>query len=347
MPGILDTIEGFGGCFSPYMFISSITQGIFADDRRSLQEKAFLDNVEFEQQLNERHVQSDVEMIGLRRKWMQERLSTMRKTRAEQLFATNQLNLETKEIEAFFRNYLPISPNSITTVFDTANEYRRKNYSLKDCPLNILLLHTKHSEMNKFITVYDYLDGLQDQIQNVRFPRWCEKNAEHNTAILNIHTIMRNIPTVVISPYFQESTNQIFFTIAMWEAQADVRPLIVPFISINCELASITNDIEKKKELLSKISMTSAIISGCARDIYMLYAFGVKPTLPYLLENNSDLYSFLLCEEMNELRIMVLNEYDSAVKALSSQSENVKSLAPLALNAYNELLSMYNRNQLK
>lgn len=347
MDGIVKTVCDFGGCFSPYMFISSITQGIFASDRRSLQEQMTQDNMDFQKWLNEYQEQSDLEMMEQRRRWMREKLVTMRQQRAEQNFAMHQLKLDTTEMQAFFKSYLPISPNTIKTLIHTSNEYKERGYSQDCCPLNILILHTKHTELNKFVDVYEYLDNLQEQICNVTFPRWCEKNAEQNVAILNLHAVMKNIPTVVISPYYQEPNDSMLFTVAMWDAQSDVKPLIIPIFSMPCNAAFSITEFDKKKELLNNMSMVSALLSGCARDIYALYAFGAQPTLPSVLRQNKELVDLLQQKEMLELRKVLFSEYDVAFKALSTQSDSVKSLAPMASDALVEIKNLCNSKLLR
>ena len=347
MDGIVKTVCDFGGCFSPYMFISSITQGIFASDRRSLQEQMTQDNLEFQRRLNDRHVESDKEMMNLRRQWMQEKLIAMRRTRAEQNFAMHQLKLDTTEMQAFFRSYLPISPNTINTLMHTSDNYRRLGYSQDQCPLNVLVLHTKHNELNRFEDIYDYLDKLRSQIGDVTFPRWCEKNAEQNVAILNLHAVMKNIPTVVISPYYHESNDSMLFTVAMWDAQSDVKPLIVPIFSMPCYDAFSAAGVDKKRKLLNNMSMVSALLSGCARDIYALYAFGAQPTLPSVLKHNKKLVALLQQTEMSELCKVLYNEYDVVVKALSTQSDSVKSLAPMASEALVEIKKLCNSKVLR
>lgn len=348
MTEVNSAIKGFGGSFSPYMFVSSIMQGVFSRDRRGLQEQMMQENLEFQKILNDRHVKNDEEMMNLRRQWMQERLAAMRRTRAELNFAMHQLKLDSKEMEAFFKSYLPISPNIIKTVMHTAERYKRLGYSQNQCPLNVLVLHTKHNELNKYVDVYDYLDNLKEQIGNVTFPRWCEKNAEQNVAILNLHAVMKNIPTVVISPYYHQSQSKMLFTVAMWDAQSDVKPLIVPVFTMPCDAECFsTNEIGKKKELLSKMSMVSALLSGCARDIYSLYAFGAQPTLPLVLGNNKELITLLQQNEMSELRRVLLNEYDVAFKSLSTQSDLVKSLAPMASDAHAQIKKMCNSKLLR
>lgn len=341
MPEISELINNFGGCFSPYMFISSITQGIFAGDRRSMQEQMNQDNMEFETMINKRHELYDEDMMAHRREWMRERLSEMRKTRAQQNFALHKLNLESIEVEAFIKKYLPICDNAIHPLLSMADTYKKNDYSQEKCPLQILLLHTKYRELNKYIDVHDYLDELKGQIQNVEFPRWCEDNAEQNSSILNLHAIMKNIPTVVISPYYQVSTHQLLFTMAMWEAQTDTKPLIMPIFSMECDPDSfLDKHNDKKKKLIDIISKVCALLSGCARDIYMLYAFASKPTLPSVLHHNSELANLLKDDKMAELKKVIINEYFVAAESLNTQCDHVKSIAPLANEAYSLLLGL-------
>ena len=341
MPDISEVICTFGGCFSPYMFISSFIQMLLAGDRRSLQEQMIQDNMEFEAMINARHESYDADLMVHRREWMNQRLAEMRRTRAEQNFASHKLQLDSIEMEAFIKKYLPISDNAIQPLFTMADTYKQNGYSQEKCPLQILLLHTKHRELNKYIDVYDYLDEIKGQIKNVEFPRWCEDNAEQNVSILNLHAIMKNIPTVVISPYFQASTKQLLFTVAMWEAQANTKPLIVPVFSMECDPISFSDkEPEKKKALLNTVSWVCALLSGCARDIYMLYAFASEPTLPSVVFKNKELANLFNDSKMSELKKVILNEYDVAAKTLNSQCDHIKSLAPLATDAQTLLLGI-------
>lgn len=331
---VSEVVNTFGGCFSPYMFITSITQGVFAKDRRSLQEQMNQDNMEFEAMINRRHELYDAEIMAHRREWMQQRLTEMRRTRAEQSFALHKIQLDDVEVEAFIKGYLPICDNAIRPLLSLADSYKQNGYSQDKCPLQILLLHTKHRELNKYIDVYDYLDELKGQIKNVEFPRWCEENAEQNVSILNLHAIMKNIPTVVISPYYQASSQQLLFTIAMWEAQSDTKPVIVPIFSMECNPAGfIDKNADEKCKLISQISKVCAILSGCARDIYMLYAFSARPTLPSVLARNEELVNVLKDEKFSELKKVVINEYAVAAKSLGTQCGYIKSVAQLAFEA--------------
>lgn len=96
---------------------------------------------------------------------------------------------------------MPIKQKVMPQILDAAMRYKVLGYN-SDCPLNVVLLHTTQAALD-YNDICNKLDKNQMQLGNLVYRRWCDKDVAHNSAILNLHAIMSNIPTLVISPFFQ------------------------------------------------------------------------------------------------------------------------------------------------
>lgn len=158
---------------------------------------------------------------------------------------------------------------------------------------------------------------------------------------------MSNIPTLVISPFFQGGS--IHFTASMWEAQSEAKPMIRPLFSIPCPTEYLAPQQkfteEGRKAIQDRIVLISTIVSGCARDSYMLMTQGRVPTLPNYLKNNPEVLKSLTNEENKELCSFMQNEYKTMNDLLEKSdcpshlltNEEIKQLATEAGKASKEL----------
>ena len=334
------------GGFSPYMLICSTLQAVFGFDRRSEQDKQADIAEQHQLALIKAKEEFQNELEAQKVADMRAKMAVARQYRSEERFEQTVLQHKNKELREFFYNYLPIKPKSIPTLLDEAVVYKMKGYNI-ECPLNVILLHTRQNELN-YEEIYDDLDKVGEKIGNVVYRRWCDKDIARNSSILNLHAIMGNIPTVVISPYYQGGA--IHFTASMWEAQSDAKPMIRPLFSIQClpEYLSMGQKFtdEGKKVLQERIALVSTIVSGCARDSYMLMTQGMPPTLPQYLKENPKVMRALMEPQNKELCAFMISEYQSAHASLNSTEcasnlltkEEMKVLAEYAKNAERELL---------
>ena len=306
------------GCFSPYMLISSTLQAVFGFDKRSQQEQQV--------ELMKQH---QLELIKMKEEFqdnlekqkvadMRAKMAIARRYRSEEKFAQTELQYKTEELRLFFVRYLPIMPQSIPLLITEASHYREKGYDAS-CPLNVILLHTRHDDLD-YEEIYDELEKAAPTINNIVFQRWCNRDAAHNSAILNLHAIMWNIPTLVISPYYQ--AGEIHFTVSIWEAQSQAKPMIRPLFSISCNKKEYLNgktfSVLGKKYIQERITLISIIISGCARDSYMLMTQGLPPTFPSYLQKNPNVLNAIVQPENKELFQFVISEYKAAQLLLAN-----------------------------
>ena len=102
---------------------------------------------------------------------------------------------------------------------------------------------------------------------------------------------------------------------------------------------------EGKKAIQAQIALVSTIVSGCARDSYMLMTQGSIPTLPNFLKNNPHVLNSLLKQENSQLCSFMLNEYNTMNDLLDKSDcpshllskEDMKRLANVAAEATKEL----------
>lgn len=324
------------GCFSPYMLISSTLQTVFGFDKRSEQEK--LADISEQHQLELRKAREEFqdELEAQKIADMRAKMAIARKYRSEEKFEQTILKDKTTELQEFFMKYLPIKRKMLETLLKEEEKYKQQGYDAR-CPLNVILLHTRQSELN-YEEICDHMDETVQTFGNVVYRRWCDKDVAHNAAILNLHAAMVNIPTLVISPYFQGGS--IHFNASMWEAQSETKPMIRPLFSIKCpqEYLGVGQKFtaDGKKAIQERIALISIVVSGCARDSYMLMTQGLTPTLPLFLKKNPDVIKTLTKPEYKDVYAFVLNEY-SAAKSLLSENKCASNL--LTQNEMNTLAS--------
>lgn len=335
------------GCFSPYMLISSTLQTVFGFDRRKDQVKQADFAQQHQLELRKAREEFQDELEAQKVADMRAKMAVARRYRAEEKFDQTVLQHRTEELKAYFMRCLPIKPQAIPIMLEAARNYKTLGYD-SNCPLNVVLLRTKQAALS-YDDIFNELDRSRDQLGNIEYRRWCDKDVAHNSAILNLHAIMSNIPTLVISPYFQGGA--IHYTASMWEAQSDTKPMIRPLFSVPCPIEYI--DLkqpqkfteEGKKAIQEQIALISTVVSGCARDSYMLMTQGRTPTLPTYLKNNPRVLDILLKEENKQLCSFMLNEYNTMSGLLSTtdcpshllSQDEIKRLAVSAKEASEEL----------
>lgn len=334
------------GCFSPYMLISSTLQTVFGFDKRSELERQ-ADIAELHQ-LELRKAKEDFqdELEAQKIADIRAKMAVARRYRCEERFEQTVLQHKSGELREFFIKYLPIKAKCIPILLEEAKHYKKMGFN-SSCPLNVILLHTRQNELN-YEEISDKLDNVVPSIGNIVFQRWCEKDVAHNAGILNLHAIMGNIPTLVISPYYQGGA--FHYNASMWEAQSETKPMIRPLFSIECPqeyfAAGQKFTPEGRKAIQESIALITTVVSGCARDSYMLMTQGLSPTLPLYLKKNPSVLKALLKPENKEVCVFMINEYTSAKSLLKDSEcasklltkEEMNTLASKADNAEKEIL---------
>ena len=301
------------GCFSPYMAISSTLQTVFGIQRRNEMERSAEENQRLADDMRLARDLVDKELEDMKARELQAKMIVARKYRAEEKYEANKLNEMASEVKLYFSKFLPIDSSMLPVILDTAAEYKARGYD-SQCPLNVVLLHTGQNIVN-YESINNRLEKVGIELGNVVFRRWCNKNVGRNGAILNLNYVMANIPTLVISPCMQGGV--IHFTASLWEPQSGQKPLIRPLFSLEFNKDELKAQTGKTK-IEDHIVFASTVITGCARDSYMLMSLGRKPSFPIFLEKHADIKTLLSLPKYRDIKQFVVDEYAAAVKYLGT-----------------------------
>lgn len=102
----------------------------------------------------------------------------------------------------------------------------------------------------------------------------------------------------------------------MWDAQCETKPLVRPLFSIDCDFMQLKTS-DYRKMFQQKLTMITTVISGCARDSYVLLAHGLTPTFPKVLQGDESLRKMLLAKENKPVLDFILNDYRNTIQSLT------------------------------
>lgn len=317
---------------------NSIVSTIMGTTNRSIHEEATQRNLDFQRELEDaRNIAQDkieAEKIAFKRRVM--KLSRQyRQAESAKMFDQQ---LKTIEIQSFIEKYWPLAPALPNIIL---KEIEQSKLSSRPLPLNVILLHApllppKVALMaikahNKDYEIYKELERKLEitlrTIGDVKLRKDSCINTDFvggNANMMNIHFLMGGLPTLVISPKYNNEGKMIF-NAAVWEAQA-IRPLIRPLFSISYEPLIAERDDEYLKQAIEKIETALTIIVGATRDSYMLLTQGKSPMLNSLLNDKMK----AVVEQDKVLKDFVKQEYENIVNALDTK------YSPKLLEAYSK-----------
>lgn len=303
--------------FTSYMVVSAITQTLMGFERRERQEKTADANERFQTEMQKLKNVHHQKLEEMKVQAMRNKMSIDRRYRLEEKFEREKLNELTTELKTLLEREFPLKEDSIPMIIDTIEEYRNLDYGPR-VPLNVILLHALGNVGVDYNEIIDSLDKFGEKLGNVKFRRWCDKDVSRNAAIYNLHAVLCNIPTLIISPYLWK--NKVYITIAMWDAQCETKPLIRQAFSINIQFESLLTS-DGRKAFQKKIELISMAISVCARDSYSLLAHGLPPILPQIIEEDNIFRNELLADDNKFLLEFISCEYRETQRTLMNNSD--------------------------
>lgn len=313
--------------YGSFWVANSVASTIIQRTNSSLQEEAALRNMDFQRELEDaRNIAQDeveAEKIAFKRRLM--KLS--RQYRQAENAKMFDLQLETIELQSFIEKYWPLAPALPSIIL---NDIEQSKHSNEPLPLNVVLLHPpllppkvtlmEIKAHSKDCEIYKELERRLyicfRTLGDVKFHKdGCNKIdfTGGNANIMNIHFFMGSLPTLVISPKYNDEGKMIF-NAAVWEAQA-IRPLIRPLFSISYEPLIAERDDEYLKQAIEKIETALTVIVGATRDSYMLLTQGKTPMLNTLLDEKKK----AIVEKDKTLKAFVKREYENIVDALNTK----------------------------
>lgn len=332
--------------YGMFWLANSISSTLLGMNNRRLQEQAQQRNQAFLQEMERaRSITEDEKMredIAFKRRLM----AVSREYRQETTAASFKAQLQAIELKYYLKYCWPLDPLLPETILKEISKGDKVSPQL-----NVILMR---SPLPKMVT-YSSEAGRQDtaiyngleyaicksdipliggEDKDVFFRKDACQRVDFtgsNVCVMNIHFLMSQIPTLVISPVYRDG--RVFMSGAVWEPQA-ARPLIRPLFDFefNPSLAEKKEDYCRK--MIEMLHAATSIIIGSVRDSYMLLTQGKAPTLPALLND----------KEHKQMKQLVMGE--TSVKEFIRQ-ENNNILEALDEKNMPRLLDVFNNEDVE
>lgn len=318
---------------------NSISSTLLGFSNRHVQEQAAERNLEFMHEMEEaRQVTEDVkiqEEIAFKRRLM----AVARQYRQQESSKAFSIRMKGKELKSFLDKSWPLDISLPWNIIEEIEAGQNTK-----C-LNVILMHSPLLPMKKYGGVNDNDEAIYKNLEyriktedvpcmgfgDINFRKdACVKTdfSGGNANIMNIHFLMNQLPTLVISPRYHEG--RLMFNGAVWEPQA-ARPLIRPLISFDYEPRIIEKDEKERERVIDLFHTTVSIIIGSVRDSYMLLTQGKEPTLGKWLNDGKHEYMKSVILRTPQLMEFIKKENNNILAALSLEQ------SPKLLEAYNEV----------
>lgn len=328
MPTIPDTVATATNSGCGVLWVAnSITSTMMGFFNRNKQEELNEINRRHQQYLQEQNALNQEEKLREELKFRQTLMDLGRKYQQEASSLQFTTKIRSYQLEHFLRQCWPLDSKLPQIILERVEE--SANGKVQD--LHVILLHTPLLPL-KFGKIVNEEDSITYKrleksilqkdiplIQNVAFLQdACRSIVDvrgGNSNIMNIHFLMNQLPTLVISPQYDSLNKEIQFTSAIWEPQAS-RPLIMPVFKIDHNPDVLAKDNEALSLAVDKIHAAVTVITGVTRDSYMMLTRHSSPTLPLLLNDSNHQHLKNMIRSMPEVKGYIVNEYMNIINSL-------------------------------
>lgn len=331
--------------YGMFWVANSISSTVLGLANRNLKDKASERNEEFQLEMRRAQELTDDKRMQEEYAFKRRLLDLSRQHRSEQ--AAIQFNNQMKAIELkhFLQHSWPLDPQ-LPFVF--LSDIEKGNIELHP-KLNVILMHAPLLPQRKYggandadaelykAMEYDIMKSDVPCIGNLEYRKDAAfKNYEKgiadilggNSSIMNIHFLMSQLPTLVISPRYTND-GLMHFSGAVWEPQA-ARPLTRPLFSINYDIYEMSRSNEYRDLMMGKIHAAVSVITGSVRDSYMMLTQGKAPTLAHWLNDGKHTEMKRLVSEDRGIKMFVNKENNNILAALDGHN------SPRLLEAYSQ-----------
>lgn len=326
-------ISGVGG-FGTYTIANSALQYVLGIGKRKDNDEQQRIKENFEEQLLQAKEEFSDEMEAEKLALTKAKMQVARQYKAIEAKDRMELSQKRPQLVKFLKEDCPIKPDMLKALTDLADESVQIESEGGIAKLNVIML-LPHPDIDKD-KVNDSLELMLEQLGAVKFINWAYKPASGNGLLLNLNVIMRDVPTLVISPRYIVADKKIYLSAALWDSNSERHPYIRPLFAMDFDHKLLRNP-DGQKKLSNQLVYAATMITGCARDSYMLMTHGLPPTLPTLIKNNKWLCKGFTSPECADITRFVLNEYRSNLTSLLAQKpveeEAQQSIALLANEA--------------
>lgn len=317
---------------------NSITSTLMGFRNRHVQEEAAERNLEFLREMEEARKLSDDmktrEEIAFKRRM----LAVARQYRQQESAQAFTTRMRGKELGVYLANCWPLDAALPYTLLQEIAEGRNTQ-----C-LNVILMHSPILPTKKYGGANDGDAAIYRNMEyrimtedipcmgkgDVNFRQDACTNADltgGNANIMNIHFLMNQLPTLVISPRYHEG--KLTFNGAVWEPQA-ARPLVRPLFTFDYEPKIAEGKESYRSKMIDLYHTAVSVIIGSVRDSYMLLTQGKEPTLGKWLNDGKHDHMKAIIHKTPQLLSFIKQENDNILAALSVEQ------SPKLLEAYNE-----------
>ncbi len=330
--------------YGMFWIANSISSTILGLRNRSLRDKANERNEEFQRELRRAQELTDDKRLQEEMAFKRRLLDLSRQYRSEQTAIQFNNQLKAVELRYYLQYCWPLDP-LLPDVFlkDICNS--RTEIHPK---LNVILMHAQLLQLRKLgganeqdADIYRKLEYaiVRDDVPSIGNLKYHKdagfKDATRgiacisggNANIMNVHFLMSQLPTLIVSPYYRDG--MMYFRGAVWEPQA-ARPLIRPLFSYEYDLIEVNESKEYQDLMMKKFHAAVSVIIGAVRDSYVTLTQGGKPTMMHWLNDDKHSEMKKLISDEEGMKNFVLQENKSIVKALDQKK------TPQLLEAYSE-----------
>lgn len=339
-------ISGVGG-FGTYTIFNSALQFLLGIGRRNSADEQQRINENFELQMAQAKEEFSDEMEAKKIALTRAKMQLARQYKAVETQDRLSLSQKRPQLVKYLKEDLPIDPSMLKRLTQVAEESKELEAKGLIAPINVLMLYPIRELGQSFVN--ESLKEYYNQFGAINLLDWSNKQASGNSHLYNLNVIMRDMPTLVLSPRYIEDERKVYFSAALWDSDSERHPYIRPLFSMDFDHKLLSGadgklSVDGRKKLDEKLLFASIIVSGCARDSYMLMTHGLPPTLPSIIEADSWIKDKLLLPESKDVATFLLNEYQSNVLALKSQNktDGDDSIMELSLLAEKSLSSIEN-----
>lgn len=327
--------------YGMFWIANSISSTLLGWKNRKVQDKAQERSEAFQLELERaRNLTDDQkrqEDIAFRRRMLEVARQYKQEESAEAFIS----KMKVDELQTYFKQCWPLDPQLPYVLLEKIKNQK----ALTHPHLNVILMRTPLLPQKKYGGANeqdkDLYEGLEYTIVQEDVPLigdihyWkdaCYKSDFQggNASIMNIHFLMSQLPTLVISPHYLDG--RLNFKGAVWESQA-ARPLIRSLFSMDFSPENALADKEYLKGAMETFHTAVAVITGSVRDSYLLLTQGKKPTLPYLLNDPA-----------HETMKAIATSHEGIQRFIKQENQNI--LASLNEEVTPHLLEVYSPEEI-
>lgn len=327
--------------YGMFWIANSISSTLLGWKNRKVQDKAQERSeafqLEMERARNLTDDQKRQEEIAFRRRM----LDVSRQYKQEESSETFLSKMKVDELQTYFKQCWPLDPQLPYVLLEKIKNEK----ALARPHLNVILMRTPLLPQKKYGGANEQDKDLYDELEysivqkdapligNVHY--WkdacCKPDFQGgNASIMNIHFLMSQLPTLVISPHYLDG--RINFKGAVWESQA-ARPLIRSLFSMDFSPEKAFGNDEYRKGAMETFHTAVSVIAGSVRDSYMLLTQCKKPSLPSLLN-----------DPKHEPMRAIATSHEGIQRFIKQENQNI--LASLTEEVTPHLLEVYSHEEI-